>query len=174
MGMICRRKYKDADGQVRECETWTIRYSRNGRKFEESTKTTKQKEAERILKLREGDVAKGLPVSPAVHRLTFDDALVDLVTEYTTNGRRSAANVAAMVTNHLKPYFSGWGMMQITTAAVRGYVARRQAAGAKNGTINRELSALKRAFSLAVKGGRPLQVPHIPMLQEDNARKGFF
>jgi integrase len=45
-----------------------------------------------------------------------------------------------------------------------------------NGTINRELAALKRMFRLASQQTPPLVVstPHIPHLQEHNVRQGFF
>jgi hypothetical protein len=46
--------------------------------------------------------------------------------------------------------------------------------GYSNATINREMAALKRAFRLAHRAGRAASVPHIDMLDEDNARKGFF
>jgi site-specific recombinase XerD len=39
-------------------------------------------------------------------------------------------------------------MSTITTSDVRVFLAQRQAAGASNGEINRELTTLKRAFSL--------------------------
>ena len=39
---------------------------------------------------------------------------------------------------------------------------------------NRELSALKRMFTLGKKANRVLQRPHIDMLDEDNVRKGCF
>ena len=64
-------------------------------------------------------------------------------------------------------------MPNISTPDVRAYVAKRQADGAANGTINRELSALKRMFTLARHSGKLLTSPHIPMLQEDNFRRGF-
>lgn len=51
---------------------------------------------------------------------------------------------------------------------------RRQDAGATNATINRELAVLKRAFSLAVKDAKLLHRPHVPMLEENNTRRGFF
>ena len=50
----------------------------------------------------------------------------------------------------------------------------RQAAKAANTTINRELAAHKRMFRLAEISGKVMQRPHVPMLREDNARKGFF
>jgi integrase len=43
-----------------------------------------------------------------------------------------------------------------------------------NAEINRELAHLKRAFTLAVQAGKLLRRPHIPMLDEQNARSGFF
>src|SRR5215470_2047775 len=45
---------------------------------------------------------------------------------------------------------------------------------AANSTINRELAALKRMFRLAEKVGKVLRRPAIDMLQEHNARTGFF
>jgi integrase len=46
--------------------------------------------------------------------------------------------------------------------------------GYANATINREMAALKRAFRLAHRAGRVAAIPYIDMLDEDNARKGFF
>jgi integrase len=54
------------------------------------------------------------------------------------------------------------------------YVLGRQAAGAANATINRELSALRRMLRLAERAGRLDRIPYIPMLREDNVRTGFF
>lgn len=51
---------------------------------------------------------------------------------------------------------------------------QRQTAGAANAEINRELALLKRMFTLAVQGGKLHAKPHIPMLQEDKVRRGFF
>ena len=40
--------------------------------------------------------------------------------------------------------------------------------------INRELTALKRMFSLAIQAGKLVHKPPFPMLRENNARVGFF
>ena len=47
--------------------------------------------------------------------------------------------------------------------------------GIKDAIVNRELAAIKSAFSLAVCCTPPkvAQVPYIPMLRENNVRKGF-
>ena len=45
---------------------------------------------------------------------------------------------------------------------------------ASNASINRELAALKRMFSLAIEGSKLLFCPTVPMLAEHNVRTGFF
>jgi len=57
---------------------------------------------------------------------------------------------------------------------VLAYQRARKEQGAANATINRELAALKRMFRLGEKAGKIARRPYIDMLQEANARKGFF
>lgn len=162
-------------GQVRKRGgVWWIRYYRNGRRFEESARSDKRQAAVDLLKIREGDVAKGVPMSAKIGQLKFDEAAKDLVTDYRVNGKRSLEHLERRLELALEPWFRGRRMASLTTADVRAYVDQRQTNGAANATINRELSALKRMFSLAVQAGKLLARPHIPMLQEDNTRRGFF
>jgi integrase len=74
---------------------------------------------------------------------------------------------------HLRESFALMRAVDITTDRVRAHVTARQEAGAKNASINRELAALKRMFTLAVQAGRLSTRPYIPMLEENNARQGF-
>jgi integrase len=140
----------------------------------ESTGTTKETVARRILRAREGDVEHGIPVNPKMGRITFEDAAADLLNDYAINGKKSHDHVKRRIDLALKPAFKGKRLISITTAEIRAYVATRQEAGAANATINRELAALKRMFTLAVQGGKLHSKPHIPMLREDNVRRGFF
>ncbi|MCL4820367.1 MAG: site-specific integrase [Vicinamibacteria bacterium] len=162
-------------GQLRlRGAVWWVRYYRNGVRHEESSGSAKKGDAERLLKLREGDIARGVPITPKVGRLTFDEAAADVVNDYRINGKATLAHVERRVRLHLQPVFGGRRMAAIATSDVRAFAAGRQASGASNGEINRELTLLKRCFSLAMKAGKLLAKPHIPLLDEDNIRTGFF
>ncbi len=173
MGELCKR------GSI-----WWIRYYRAGRRYEESAGSEKKGVAIDLLKVREGDSARGVPVTPKIGRLRFEEAAEDLQNDYRTNGKRSLDEVTRRIDKHLAPYFGGRRMAAITTADIRSYVAERQAAtsisfkgyeitrkdgttakvpgrsrdisGASNAEINRELTLLKRMFGLAIQAGKLL------------------
>jgi hypothetical protein len=46
-----------------------IKYHQNGRVVRESTRTTNETVARRMLRVREGDVEQGVPVDPKVGRI---------------------------------------------------------------------------------------------------------
>src|SRR5262245_19672201 len=77
-------------GQIRKRgDIWWIRYYRNGRRYEESARTDKWEKARDLLRDREGDVAKGVPISPRIGRVTFEDAVKDILNDYSVNGKSS-------------------------------------------------------------------------------------
>jgi integrase len=164
MGMIYKQK---------ESRFWWIKYYRNGRPVRESTGTDKETEAKRILREREGDLAAGRPVIPHADRIRFEELAEDFLTDYGVNAKRSLEQAERTV-KHLKTYFADWRTLHISTASVRAYIAKRQDEKAASATINRELAALKRMFSLALQAEKLLRRPHIPHLAEDNVRSGFF
>ncbi len=186
----------------RRGQIWWIRYYKNGKRHEESSGSTKEGEAKSLLRLREGDIERGVAVTPKVGRIRFDEAVTDVLNDYRTNRKRSLDDVERRIEKHLKPFFGNRRMASITTSDIREYIASRQKentvarkaytftardgtvhhvaeqrrtiAGVSNGEINRELTALKRSFNLAIQAGKLLQKPHIPLLKEDNVRVGFF
>src|SRR5688572_1475043 len=166
---------------------WWVKYYRNGRPMRESSHSSKESDAITLLKLREGDIAHGLPVNPKLNRIRFDETADDLKTEYAVNGRRSADELERRIRLHLLPYFGGKRLASITTADVNAFILKRQkdvmVVGEdnereerrySNGEINRELTTLKRILNLARQNGKLMHVPHVPMLKERNVRTGFF
>jgi integrase len=151
-----------------------IKYYRYGKQYAESSQSDKKAVAERLLKLREGEIAQGKMPSVCFDRIIFDELMEDFLTDYQINCKRSL-NRAEGCTRKLLKEFAGTKVPDITTARIKHYVAKRQLEGVSNATINRELSAIKRAFNLAYKSTPPkvAQVPYIPMLVENNVRKGF-
>jgi site-specific recombinase XerD len=104
----------------------------------------------------------------------FEEAADDLLNEYAMNGRRSLHTARCRIRNHLSKYFGGRRLTSITTTHVRTFAAQRLTAGAAPGSINRDIVFLKRMFTLAMQAGKLMTRPHIPILKENNVRRGFF
>ncbi len=163
MGMLYKR------GNV-----WWLKYYQNGKPIRESSHSPKEKVASDMLKKREGNIARGVPVIPHANRVTVSELLDDVQIDYKTNGRRSLKTLGYYIEGHVRPYFGNWKAAAVTAADVRAYVAKRQEEKAANATINRELAALTRAYSLGMEAGRVTHRPLIKPLKENNVRKGFF
>ena len=155
-------------------KVYWVKYYRNGKGYRESSGSTKQSDAKRLLRIREGDSARGIPVTPRVGRARFDELAQDMVDDYLANRKRTVRDLQTRIDRHLSPSFSGRRAASITTADIRKYITKRQAEGAANAGINRELSVIRRAFNLAMQSGKMMHKPHIPMLKENNIRTGFF
>ena len=80
---------------------------RNGRQQFESSGSEKETEAHRLLKLREGDIARGLPVTPKIGRMRYEEAQEDFLNDQRVNNRRSPVKLEARIKLHLEPFFRG-------------------------------------------------------------------
>jgi integrase len=154
--------------------TYWLKSHLGGQVVRESLGTTSLTEARTLRDLRVGAVARGEQVRPHARRIRVADLLRDLTTEYGTNGRKSLPQLTVRIDKHLLPAFGKRRAVDLTTAEIRDYLARRQTEGAENATINRELATLKRAYRLAVQDNALSAAPYIPMLRENNVRQGFF
>jgi hypothetical protein len=74
----------------------------------------------------------------------------------------------------LDHFFKGRRLVDISGALVTQYVSARQAEGASNATINRELAVLGRVLRLAYEHGKLFRLPVIHKPKEAGPRQGFF
>jgi len=156
-------------------KTYWIKYYQDGRPFYESSKSKLKMVAVKLLQQREGDISKGKIPGIYFDKVTFDELAEGFLRDYKINQKKSLVR-AERSKGHLERYFKGVKVTAINTPNIEDYIEKRLNEGAANGSINRELAALKRMMNIGAKQTPPKvdRVPFIPMLKESNIRKGFF
>jgi len=152
---------------------WWLSYYAEGEHLCESAQTKNRGEARRRLQERLGQIAEGRFVGPKADRVTFEEMAKAMLDDYRINGKKSIKDAERSV-KALGRYFGGRKAKSIEPGDISSYKAIRQGDGLANGSINRELAALKRMFNIALEHGSIIRKPHIEMLAENNVRQGFF
>jgi hypothetical protein len=104
--------------------TYWIKYKSAGQWQYESSHSKREADAIRLLRLREGDTKKGIPVTSQVGRLKYDEARDDLINYHKANGR-DTKKLEGRIKKHLTPFFTGKKMTEITGASINAYIAAR-------------------------------------------------
>ena len=149
---------------------WWCTYGVDGKRVRESTGETDRVQALAYLRKQLTKADKGLLRRPG-HAM-FEDLAAGLIGHYRRNKRKSLDRAELSLT-HLGRHLGHLRADQIGTSEARRYTDRRLDEGAAHGTINRELSALKKALRIAHADGLISELPAVEMLAERNVRKGF-
>ena len=151
---------------------WWIKFSVSGRVIQKSAETESRREALDTLKAEILKHANGDAVASG--RVTVDDLYSVLLADYRINGK--TVPWAERTWNiHLKQFFGGMQAKNVGTDTLSRYIESRRKENAANGSINRELSLLQRAFMLGYESqprkiARPLRFHR---LAESKPRQGF-
>ena len=174
-GSVFQQKKKRSDGKAVALPTWWIKYSKGGQVFRESSGSYDQRDAERLLKRRLGEVVTGKFAGLTPERIRIRDLTAEVVHDYGDNDRSSLSHVERRLRLHILPPLGEIRAADFGTSEIRRYIATRRRESASNASINRELAILKRAFHLAAESDPPrvIRIPHFPMLEENNVRIGF-
>ena len=137
-----RRGKPPGMGRVfRRGQTFWIAYYRHGREHRESTHSTNENDAVKLLKKRFGEIASRRFVGPQEERVMFEDLAAGIERDYTLRGLRSM-KVAKGRMVHLKKFFGDLRALDITPARIRAYQAHRRSEGVTPATGKREASHL--------------------------------
>ncbi len=129
--------------------------------------------ARRELRQRVAEVDQGGIID---HRkVKVSELLADLLDDYRSKGQD--VETCARRVKNLRPFFGNLLACRVGTDTVRAFVRKRKAQGVKDSTVNRDIAALKRAFSLGHEHSprKVVRLPHLPMAgPESKPREGFF
>jgi len=177
MGCIYQKTWKDKKGEIHQSPIWWIKFYQNGRPHWESSESTKRSVAKSLLRTREGSVEKGELINPKAHKVTLGELAEDVYNDYLKRKYKTLGDIKRRFKKHLFPFFGEYMRAStLSTSRINQFIVHRQEQGASDGEINRELTALKRAYRLGFEAEPPrvMRMPTIKLLAEANPRQGFF
>lgn len=161
-------------------------YFLRGKEFRESTRETDEKKALKFLKNRMDEVgadkigARAF-IGPQQQRVTVNDILDDLETEYKLGGKkRIPREVNPQMKSHLRrirEYFGTMRAMNVHQQHIQAFISLLHGQRKQDATINRALQLLRQSYRIAVNSDPPKlsRIPKIQTLDESgNVRTGKF
>jgi integrase len=151
---------------------WWVRYFKNGKSYSQSSKSSDERVARRLLRQKLGEIRAGTFIGPVQERLVFEDLVASLRADYKLKGNRSG-RIAEMALRRLGESFAGDRVLAITTDRITSYAALRLDEGLSASTIRYDLAILRRSLNLMKQASKLSSVPHVPMLAPAEPRQGF-
>jgi integrase len=174
-----QNKRARGDGRIflRGNVVWIQYYDVRGQQVRESSHSTDEKKAAKLLRKRLGEVGAG--IHRDTRHVTYESLRESLYSDYEINVRKSLRRDGEGrpyldKVARLDAFFSGYRASDIDADLIRRFTKDQQGRGLANGTINRSISGLRRMFNLALEDGTLREIPHFPMLKEATPRQGFF
>ena len=125
---------------------WISYYDQTRTRIQESSHSSRRRDAEKLHALRTSEVLRGVYKHPV--RITLDE-FGERYMEYAKGNKRSWLRDQQML-KHLITFFRGERQLtDITAPDIEGYKLYRRAL-VSGSTVNRELALLKRMFNLAI------------------------
>lgn len=156
-------------------KNWWIAYSFRGHPYQESSRSTDQRDAKKLLRKRLKQVGRPNFVDPArEEKWTLTDMKEKIRLDYERKQNRSFDGVE-FAFKHLEAEdaFKFHRVIDITAKKIQEYADKRVKVGAARASVNRELAYLRHGFKLMAEAEMISTVPVIKLMVEDNARKGF-
>jgi integrase len=168
---MTRRRQKGSGAVYRRGNIWWISYVWNGRRYTESSGSTKKGVATDMLNRRLGEMGLGKLVGPREGKVTVADILPLVVQDYEIRKRAALTTIGG----HVKAWREAIGSERargVNYASLQRIIKRWQEEGkVSDSTINRRLAFLRRAFHLANQADLLSHIPVFPRLQEQNVRQ---
>jgi integrase len=154
--------------------TWWLRYYSNGQRVTENSQLEDRSAAEDLLKQRVAEAAAG-QIEISAGRATIADLCELVLADHRLRKLRDAKTVEWRCLAHVKSTLGKIQASRATAKHIGSYIEDRRSARASDSTINRELSIVRRAYTLGMREDPPIvrKAPYIPKLEEDNVRQGF-
>lgn len=179
-GSVFQNSFIDRGTGKRVKGRWAIAYHDDGKLCREFGYETEEIATE-MLERRLKDIAAGTQLPPELRKTKLADLTALVVADYSRNDRKSLRRVTEAIAD-LHAHFNrgDYPVTELNTNRVKEYVDDRRASTTRygrppaNGTINRELAMLRRAFNIGIEDEVVRKAPTITLLQEPRGRKGFF
>ncbi len=114
-----------------------------------------------------------LPKGRKLH-IKFEEASDNYIKRLEAEGGKDIAAKTRRLRDHLKPFFKGKALNQISTHDIEKFKKYRQDSKAKNGTINRDLSVISHLINKSLEWGWLEKKPcKINRLKEDPGRTAY-